>query len=67
MSINPLDPWDERSIYLHDWLILYGKLVGHYTVRPTDPMGNTIQSTLNSNMPFKRFQCGDFAHGDFCS
>ena len=31
------DPWD-WYIYLHEWLIFYGKLVGRYT-SPMDGMG----------------------------
>ena len=35
---NPYHPWDERYIYLHEWLIYMGK-VGKYS-SPMDSMGN---------------------------
>ena len=36
---NPHHPWDERYIYLHEWLIFVMVNVGIYT-SPVDPMGN---------------------------
>ena len=38
-----MDPWDERYSwysYMHEWLIVYGKLVGKYT-SPMHGMGIT--------------------------
>ena len=33
-----MDPWDERHIYLHEWLIFYGKSVGKSVGKYTGPM-----------------------------
>ena len=44
----PHDPWDERYIYLHEWLVLMVNVVyGKYT-SPTDSFGNTTQFTKGS-------------------
>ena len=63
------DPWDERYILpMHDWLILYGKLVGKYTVRPTDPNGQSmaIQSKLNPICHSKDLNVVTLLFDDFC-
>ena len=37
------DPWDERYIYLHEWLVFCGKLVGKY-INPMDPINKKYLS-----------------------
>ena len=36
------DPWDERYIHLHEWLIFYGKLVGNFFHHTWILFGNVI-------------------------
>ena len=36
------DPWDERYIFLHGWVIFMAN-VGKCTVRPMDPMGESVR------------------------
>ena len=56
------DPWDERYIYLHEWVMYYGKLVGKYTVRPMDPLtlthvfSNIFTSSKKTDSNFHCFQ-----------
>ena len=56
---NSHDPWDERYIHLHEWLIFVGK----YT-SPMDPMGNSnVFETTSSNEMWSSFlfnwKCGN--------
>ena len=44
-------------IYLYEWLILDGKLVGKYTVRPMDPMG--MGKNVRKNIIFGVFWVGN--------
>ena len=37
------DPWDERYIYLHEWLFFYGKLISKY-ISLMDPINKTYLS-----------------------
>ena len=43
-------------IYLYEWLILDGELVGKYTVRPMDPMG--MGKSVRKNILFWVFFWG---------
>ena len=47
------DPWDERYIYLHEWLFFLMVNEGKYT-SPMDLMGNGI--SFFARGPFYRFQ-----------
>ena len=45
----PYHPWDWH-ICLHEWLNVYGNLVGKYTVRPMNPMTRCWDAPLGRSL-----------------